>query len=838
MPATTCRRIRPELWAAGLLFAAFLGLFSGCGPSEADATASEAVQETAPGFVRSQPQLTRWTPEAPDLTPLTVQAEGEPAGQAPIKNAAKEDARADAPGAAKAPPNRTTRAGPPHTGATEARTAREPVRWTPRLAGPSSASPGRAAERVTEPPEAAAAAPEGGESRAAAGQDITLPNGARGRAPILPGDTLVRVTRADERVRTRVDARVAADRPEAPRGAVSARPERATPRAVGEGRVARSTARLSHPMLGEREIELGDDLARLSPRSVVSPRAAVAGDDPDEWRTGRGWAPAGEDDDRGDYLSSAEEFEVLVPGSGWSGSTQQPPPVGNDSMPGFDAKAIARWDVVPFQTITEDFHIGVVAFHINGIDRVEFSVNGGPWSRVPRMQLNPRTNVWEYTVVIRPELFEEDGPIEVRAIVWPKSAGVPRVLAGEIENSAEFRNGNHSMLLSVNANGTLPEPKAWADAANGSDTTGVVGDPNKPFRTPFRALHVITQEYGSADGATVYLRAGDYTWGREEYMTSPVTSTRWATLRPAAGVSRDSVRFNAQTTGGFRTQLVSAQGVSFDSQSQLYGPGGDAVLWLDRASFNGGSSFWAGSWYWGIYVTRTSFVDVGHAVVSASLARGVTINGIDNDAFPGGLFVINSLVRGQDAQGTNHHSDIWQARPGYEENIVLYGVTVFDAKEQGFFTRGNSHRDVAIVNCSLSLQGYPNQNQFIAPFQHLLVWHNTFAGTPFTIGVSDSRNDYGYYESRNAAWSNNIFQWMSLSDPQSFSGSTDPHEDDLVGTTFLSNHFYNVWPDYHDNGGNPIGRPYGDDATEGPVAPPDRGAYGSGTPPWVQDQPR
>jgi hypothetical protein len=101
----------------------------------------------------------------------------------------------------------------------------------------------------------------------------------------------------------------------------------------------------------------------------------------------------------------------------------QPPAVGSQSAPGFDAKAIARWDVVPYQTFTSDFNVGVVAFHMNGIDRVDFSCNGGPWVTVREMQLNPQTNVWEYTARLRAADFAADGPAEVRAIAYPVTGG-------------------------------------------------------------------------------------------------------------------------------------------------------------------------------------------------------------------------------------------------------------------------------------------------------------------------------------------------------------------------------------------------------------------------------
>src|SRR4051794_25351624 len=63
--------------------------------------------------------------------------------------------------------------------------------------------------------------------------------------------------------------------------------------------------------------------------------------------------------------------------------------VGDPSSAGQACQAIARWDVVPSQPSTADLPGGVVAFHTAGIDRVEFSVDGGPVATVRNMTLNP-----------------------------------------------------------------------------------------------------------------------------------------------------------------------------------------------------------------------------------------------------------------------------------------------------------------------------------------------------------------------------------------------------------------------------------------------------------------
>src|SRR4029079_500806 len=114
---------------------------------------------------------------------------------------------------------------------------------------------------------------------------------------------------------------------------------------------------------------------------------------------------------------SGADFRYIVrPGTGFTGATPQPLAVGDPSPAGYDAKAVARWDVVPYQTFAGDFNVGVVAFHMNGIDRVEFSVDGGSWTAVSAMTLNPQVNVVEYWATLRAGSFAQDGQIELRAI--------------------------------------------------------------------------------------------------------------------------------------------------------------------------------------------------------------------------------------------------------------------------------------------------------------------------------------------------------------------------------------------------------------------------------------
>ena len=196
--------------------------------------------------------------------------------------------------------------------------------------------------------------------------------------------------------------------------------------------------------------------------------------------------------DRADLIS---RIPVLVPGRGWTEPPPRPDGYGSRDQLGWDTKPIVRWNVVPFQDIKLPFQLGVVAFHINGIERVTFSVDNGPWKTVYLAGYNPRTQTEEFSVMLEPLLFEANGMVEVRAIVYPRGAGIPRVLAGPVQYSGttsgwyspelnEFGEptnslwiGEHSLELFVHAGAPLPEQVVELDA--GAYTWG-----QPPLATP------------------------------------------------------------------------------------------------------------------------------------------------------------------------------------------------------------------------------------------------------------------------------------------------------------------------------------------------------------------
>lgn len=521
--------------------------------------------------------------------------------------------------------------------------------------------------------------------------------------------------------------------------------QRANPQRADTG------ARISHPYTGSRQLTSGAvDVMRPTavPRGgAVSQTPVVASDNASEWRTGLGWVPNNEDDDTGRYLSSDDAFAELVPGDGWDGPTDDPDPVGNDSMPGWDAKAIARWDVVPYQTFDEEFHIGVVAFHMNGIDRVEFSVDGGPWVSVEEMQLNPRTDVWEYTAVLHPEYFDEDGLVEVRAIVWPEGAGQPRLLAGDFDYSRSYRGsvwtGEHSLYVSSNYRGTLTDE-------------------------------------------VVELPAGDYVWGEAPlYFGSQLDKTRWLTYRPAPGVQQSDVRIIASASTYPRERdfkRIRLQGLTMLTADLGWFADDDDMIWFDGVNVTG-----PGQW-----LDSGGFARINHQWWTSSsisdnrcgfakhFVRSCSFRNIGEDVVRESYLVLNSAFHNIDSGPTEWHSGII-ANKLLHDNRIYYGLRMTDiGNSRAWPMRNGTHdywenRDVAIINCH-SQTSADNQIWYVgADTDHLFVENCTFFGK-FQWRVSTDIPEYQQFDPTNVV----ITQSILNGDP---SLRPDPHP--LDGVTFI-----------------------------------------------------
>ncbi|MBK7405918.1 MAG: hypothetical protein IPJ41_15180 [Phycisphaerales bacterium] len=496
---------------------------------------------------------------------------------------------------------------------------------------------------------------------------------------------------------------------------------------------------VSHPITGRGALSLHADVPLIAPHSVgLSERAGaptVAGDDATQWRSGRGWAPGGELDDNGLYLSEDTESIVrLDAGDEFLSDTQPPDPIGDDAAPGYDADAIARWDVVPYQTIAGDFPVGILAFHMNGIDHVSVSLEGGPWTNISTMQINPRTGVREYVMIIPgddPDL-SEDELIEVRAIAYPKNVGTPRLLA--------------PLFLYVNNSGTLTGLKLNV-ASGGSDATGD-GSAAKPFGTIQKALNACNTNMALMDGAEIVItEPGRYDINQP---AKPLLNSRWITIRPASGLSRDDVVIAAGSTTDLirpNTQRLRFQNVTLDFSDmyQMYKEDPHAQ-WYDHCRWTYGQG-WTYTppasvspvrnvGYGGLYITDSVAENMLYAFVWCNLVRNSHAEKISGDVFQNSLMVVDSSAHNIDGTVLSHHSDLLQYF-GYFDNLIIYNVnaSMIISTQNIFLDHANStFTNCAFVNISVqNAQSDPPFSQLNSPHDHVLFYHISNPGQRFVL---------------------------------------------------------------------------------------------------------
>ena len=419
-----------------------------------------------------------------------------------------------------------------------------------------------------------------------------------------------------------------------------------------------------------------------------------------------GWIPFG---------SRAQTIPTLAPGTGFAQATPQPPTIGS-RLPGGDAKAIARWDVIPHQRFTELFSVGVVAFHMNGIKEVQFSLNGGNWSLTREMSYNPRTKVTEYWVNIDPKTLPQ-GLCEIRAIVIPK-IGIPRVLQGRVPvhlkqcpgadaytQNLSFYNGNHSMFLFADGEDTYPQPKAWC-APTGNDDTGEVDNLMKPFKTiegAFKEI-TITHSQTQANNAVVYLEAGDYKIGAIAG-NIPKTELIWATVQPAEGVDKNSVRIiETVKTGAFTDEVHLIR--YKDLTCQELPPVTDynyrfkgSFIWFDSCDlFGAGLTVPSVTWSnfaWGCgaanaaYATNCFITNTRNGLRDAFFLRNIKYGKISGVMMGANApFGVNLIANEYNNEGyTPFHGDVvhWYPKRNDRENFIVYNVQAYRWENQSIF---------------------------------------------------------------------------------------------------------------------------------------------------------
>lgn len=490
------------------------------------------------------------------------------------------------------------------------------------------------------------------------------------------------------------------------------------------------------------------------------------------------------------------EFAVIVPGNGFSGPTNQPSSVGSQWMAGYNATVIARWDVVPYQTFTGEFHVGVVAFHMNGVHRVDFSANGGPWTSVYDKQLNPRTDVWEYTAVLRSSDFNSAGPVEIRAIVWPDVAGRPRVLGGNLEDNTLKQTGNHSLVLNVDPDGSLLANRVVKYVSpTGNNSTGD-GSAANPYASIWHAGRQIQLAQGKADNGVIYLMAGDHEWAGAGSWQNPVTEGAWITVTAAPGLDRSQVRISSGSGQRLNASLTHLKNVTVRTTlSQSTNLNRPPRLWFENCVLEGAgptndrvfASLTA--WTGGIYSTETTLRNVRNGFKGGTLIeRNERRLNLGEDAFFNCPLIINAYVDGINTAGVpgGPHPDIAQYS-NVRNNNIIYGLQAFNCQSQGVFMRSISStpsKDIAFVNIVIEMDPNVYLNQILNSVDHLLLWHVSMVNRPLRLD-HDPAGQTGATVLTNVSMRHNVFH--NLIGSQLVEGQKVDHNHFIVGSSVGTN---------------------------------------------------
>ncbi len=423
---------------------------------------------------------------------------------------------------------------------------------------------------------------------------------------------------------------------------------------------------------------------------------------------------------------AVEEASTLVPGNGWTSPVMNPAPIGQGPM------AIAAFTVIPHQMITVAKAIGVVANHMDGIDRVSFSLENGPWVDVYRQSYDSEARVYNYNVRLDAiASFSAPRQIEIRANVYP-IAGQPRQI---------------SLTLVVNPNAVYQSIASYV-GVNGSNNPATCGinatNPCDTIRTAVQALGM-RSPLGTADAHIIYLLAGNHAWNTNQGLQPPATGSwnpfTYLTITRAPGLSKSQVTINSSLGTGLGVDKVHLKGVTV--RTALFGrPSSNYSdkLWVDDCDMIGsgpltsvGNSGWFEG-FKGIFISNTTIRNDKDCFVAGSEVRETVVYGlacedIGQSAFwavPSGGIVFNSKINRLTTLGTpTFHPDFlyWNYRLGVTfENITILNVVGTLMNAQFLFIKDiGGVKDLALINVHASpTEDSVGSSPIVSPVDHLV----------------------------------------------------------------------------------------------------------------------
>ena len=481
-----------------------------------------------------------------------------------------------------------------------------------------------------------------------------------------------------------------------------------------------------------------------------------------------------EDDPPADDPAQEVSNPLIEIGGGFEGPSTTPPSFGPDDETR-DRVPIARWNVVPFQRFEGPVNVGVVAFHVNGIDRVEFSADGGPWVEARGMSLNPRTGVKEFWGVLDPSGASES--VELRALIWPRDSGTPLLLQSSDGNAMDSY-GMSSMFFSSSEQEVR---SIWVSQA-GSDNAP--GNREMPLATISAAVNRLKALGGISSGRIVIDSPGVF----EAPTNVGVHSMDgWLTITAADGIDSNSiliVPFGYKTSGERRPIRPSIaklrwHGVSFDFNTTSVYYTEDPSEWRPEVYLWFDDCRWYDALGWevrrpgqsynvrsggdrGLYMTNCHVRDLLYGPCGFSLIRDSLIERISGDSLSNVQCVLNTEVRNQHLVIPDFHCDVLQYW-GDTRNILVYGLDAIDLLgiQNMLFDRVNSSfENIAIVDAVFQNVDSPLavKTQFNSRCENFLLSHVTILDQ--VVVFRDDFEGSSRFVADGVDFSNSIFETL------------------------------------------------------------------------------
>ena len=324
--------------------------------------------------------------------------------------------------------------------------------------------------------------------------------------------------------------------------------------------------------------------------------------------------------------------------------------------------AVANWDFVPFQNLSDTTNIGIVAFHPSGIQRVEFYANGLLLTTTNEKKLNSSTKVIEYFTDVDPSNFKP-GKLILTAKVYPVS-GVTRELKPLIVNISQKLNGLDSLYVSLDGN----------DYSND-------GSKLHPFKSISYALtKVLPGE------KVIIMTPGHYII--DDVRIGKTGTDTWTIIEGDSSLKSSDIILEMKNRQLLRLFLdkikFSNLSIDFGKISQIY-PENNEYVWFDNVIWfdSYGKAFEhkpvlppvrSAKYIGGYYVTNSTARDMTHGFVESKLARNIVIDNITGDALTNAQIIINAEVSNFNGNiKPQIHSDLIQLYGNFD-NLIGYHI--------------------------------------------------------------------------------------------------------------------------------------------------------------------